>query len=69
MKKIENGLASGNTHITINRDDVKPGALDLKLSAPNVESPLSIATELDPRAEQLLHGARAGSPWAGGGMC
>ena len=58
MEKIEKVLASGNTHATVNRDpNVKPGALDLKLSAPGVESLEFIATDLHPRAEQLFSGA------------
>jgi Ohr subfamily peroxiredoxin len=58
MEKIEKVLASGNTHATVNRDpNVKPGALDLKLSGPGVESLEFIATDLHPRAEQLFSGA------------
>jgi Ohr subfamily peroxiredoxin len=58
MEKIEKVLASGNTHATVNRDpNVKPGALDLKLSARGVESLEFIATDLHPRAEQLFSGA------------
>ncbi|OAJ55360.1 peroxiredoxin [Paraburkholderia ginsengiterrae] len=58
MEKIEKVLASGTTHATINRDpNVEPGALDLKLSAPGVESLEFIATDLHPRAEQLFAGA------------
>jgi osmotically inducible protein OsmC len=61
MEKIEKVLASGNPHITVNRDpNVKPGALDLKLSAPGVESLEFIATDLHPRAGQLFSGAWAG---------
>ena len=61
MEKIEKVLASGDTHATLNLDpNVKPGALDLKLSAPGVESLEFIATDLHPRAEQLFSGAWAG---------
>jgi osmotically inducible protein OsmC len=39
LERIEKVLASGNTHAKVNRDpNVKPGALDLKLSASGVES-------------------------------
>ena len=61
MEKIEKVLASGNSHATVNRDpDVQRGefgVLDLKLSAPGLESLEFIATELHPRAEQLFSGA------------
>jgi len=61
MTKIDKVLTSGNTHATVNRDpNVQRGefgVLDLKLSAPGVESLEFIATELHPRAEQLFSGA------------
>jgi osmotically inducible protein OsmC len=61
MAKIDKVLTSGNTHATVNRDpNVQRGefgVLDLKLSAPGVESLEFIATELHPRAEQLFSGA------------
>jgi Ohr subfamily peroxiredoxin len=61
MEKIENVLAAGNTHATVNRDpNVQRGefgAYDLKLTAPGVESLEFIATEPHPRAEQLFAGA------------
>jgi osmotically inducible protein OsmC len=61
VEKIEKVLALGNTHITVNRDpNVKRGALDLKQSAPGVESLEFIATELHPRIGQLFSGAWAG---------
>ncbi|HTR07796.1 MAG TPA: OsmC family protein [Paraburkholderia sp.] len=61
MEKIEKVLASGNTHVTVNRDpNAKPGALDLKLSAPGVETLEFVSTDLHPRAEQLFSGAWAG---------
>jgi osmotically inducible protein OsmC len=61
MEKIEKVLASGNTHVAINRDpNAKPDALDLKLSAHGVETLEFVATDLHPRAEQLFSGAWAG---------
>jgi osmotically inducible protein OsmC len=61
MTKIEKILASGSTHATVNRDPNvqrgERGVLDLKLSAPGLESLEFIATELHPRAEQLFSGA------------
>lgn len=61
MTKIEQVLHSGNSHATVNRDPNAQrgeyGVLDLKLSAPGVESRELIATELHPRAEQLFSGA------------
>jgi osmotically inducible protein OsmC len=61
LEKIEKVLASGNTHAKVNRDpNVKPGALDLKLSASGVESLEFIASDLHPTAEQLFSGAWAG---------
>jgi osmotically inducible protein OsmC len=61
MEKIEKVLASGGTHATVNRDpNVKPGALDLKLSAPGAESLEFVAADLHPTAEQLFSGAWAG---------
>ena len=53
-------LASGNAHAAINREpNVKPGALDLKLSAAGVENLDFVADDLHPRAEQLFSGAWA----------
>ena len=61
MEKIERLLAAGNSHAALNRDaSAKPGALDLKLSAPGVESLEFIAADLHPRAEQLFAGAWSG---------
>ena len=61
MEKIENVLASGATHATVNRDpNVQPGALDLKLSARGAESLEFVAANLHPTAEQLFSGAWAG---------
>lgn len=61
MEKIEKVLASGTTHATINREpDAAPGALDLVLTAPDVETIEFIGTDLHPRAEQLFAGAWAG---------
>ena len=61
MEKIEKVLASGDTHATVNRDpNATPGALDLKLSGPGVESLEFVAADLHPRAEQLFSGAWAG---------
>ena len=61
MEKIEQVLASGNTHATVNRNPNLQrgefGVYDLKLSAPGVESLDFIATEPHPRAEQLFAGA------------
>jgi osmotically inducible protein OsmC len=58
MEKIEKVLASGNTHAAINRDrNATPGALDLVLTAPGVETIEFIGTDLHPRAEQLFAGA------------
>ncbi|NPT58459.1 OsmC family protein [Paraburkholderia elongata] len=61
MEKIEKVLASGGTHATVNRDpNVKPGALDLKLSAPGADNLEFVAADLHPTAEQLFSGAWAG---------
>jgi Ohr subfamily peroxiredoxin len=61
MTKIEQVLHSGNSHATVNRDPKAQrgeyGVLDLKLSAPGVDSRELIGTELHPRAEQLFSGA------------
>ncbi|MDB6143165.1 MAG: peroxiredoxin, Ohr subfamily [Pseudomonas sp.] len=61
MTKIEQVLHSGHSRATVNRDPNAQrgeyGVLDLKLSAPGVESREFIATELHPRAEQLFSGA------------
>jgi osmotically inducible protein OsmC len=61
MTKIEQVLHSGNSHATVNRDPNAQrgeyGVLDLKLSAPGVDSREFIGTELHPRAEQLFSGA------------
>jgi Ohr subfamily peroxiredoxin len=61
MEKIEQVLASGNSHAAVNRaPNVQRGALDLNLSAPGVESLEFIAAKLHPRAEQLFAGAWSG---------
>ncbi|MGA9917240.1 MAG: OsmC family protein [Paraburkholderia sp.] len=61
MEKIEQVLASGNTHATVNRNPNLQrgefGVYDLKLSAPGVESLEFIATEPHPTAEKLFAGA------------
>jgi osmotically inducible protein OsmC len=61
MEKIEQVLASGNTHATVNRNPNLQrgefGVYDLKLSAPGVESLDFIATEPHPTAEKLFAGA------------
>jgi lipoyl-dependent peroxiredoxin len=61
MEKIEKVLASGNSHITVNRDPDTHrgefGAYDLKLTAPGIEDVEYIGTEPHPRAEQLFAGA------------
>jgi lipoyl-dependent peroxiredoxin len=64
MNKIEQVLFSGHSHAMVNRDPEvqrgEHGVLDLKLSAPGVESIENIefiATEPHPRAEQLFAGA------------
>jgi lipoyl-dependent peroxiredoxin len=61
MTRIDTVLFSGNSHGAFNRDpDVQRGeygVLDLRLSAPGVESRDFIATEPHPRAEQLFSGA------------
>ncbi|MDB5980869.1 MAG: peroxiredoxin [Pseudomonas sp.] len=61
MTKIDQVLHSGNSRATVNRDPNAQrgeyGVLDLKLSAPGVDSREFIGTELHPRAEQLFSGA------------
>jgi osmotically inducible protein OsmC len=61
MEKIEQVLASGNTHATVNRNPNLQrgefGVYDLKLSASGVESLEFIATEPHPTAEKLFAGA------------
>ena len=61
MEKIETLLASGNTHITVNRNpDAQRGEFgvyDLTLSAPGLETVEFVGTEPHPRAEQLFAGA------------
>jgi len=61
MEKIEKLLASGSSHVAINRDaGARPGALDLRLAASGAESLEFIATDLHPRAEMLIAGAWSG---------
>jgi lipoyl-dependent peroxiredoxin len=61
MEKIENVLASGNSHATVNRDPNihrgEFGAYDLKLTAPGIEDVEFIGIGPHPRAEQLFAGA------------
>ncbi|CAB3671432.1 hypothetical protein LMG24238_02119 [Paraburkholderia sediminicola] len=61
MTKIDQVIASGNSHATVNRDPNLQrgefGVLDLRLTAPGVEDIEFIATEPHPRAEQLFAGA------------
>ncbi|WP_321948367.1 OsmC family protein [Paraburkholderia sp. J10-1] len=61
MEKIENVVAAGNSHATVNRDpNVQPGefgAYDLKLTAPGLENVELIGIDPHPQAEQLFAGA------------